>query len=539
VTSKDSRSYASFCTPILLILFFVQFALSFSPHALAWDGVFYYTYTRSAVCDGDLRLGNDLVLSYETTRAHDFVAKRFEEDLTSTGRVVNLFAIGTSLLWLPWFTLAYGLARLAGLAGLGPPGITCYEWPFVWGMATVTCVYGWISILVGFRLVKQFMSDWAALIASATVMFTTPLCYYQFREPFYAHAASAMTTALFVAAWWRSTKRGDSSPSSAFLLGALGGLAALVRSQNVAYLMLPGLTALSTGWSALRERNRQVVWHSFLHILSVGSSALLVLTLQFSVWHIFYGQPLTVPQGAAFMVWSAPWTWHVLFSTFHGLLPWMPLTLPAIIGLALLTRRAPKLSIPLLIVLFLQVYINGCARDWFGAGGYGARRFSNVLIILLIGYTALLDWRKERWYRLLIIGFSGFLVLHQWLILRYGFADQIGGHVVSMAPTYEWHADSIAQFARQLLGYIPLAIQDPVQTLILPASPLEMAHTPLSLLARQILLLTGVLGTIYLLQAGWRRLARHYPQSTSTRRFLLICVVALITLADWWILKHA
>ena len=188
---------------LLLSIFIVQFALSFNPDALAWDGVFYYAYTRSIVCDRDLRLRNDLVLSYDVTPARDFVAERFEERLTPTGRVANPFAIGTSLLWLPWFAPIYSLARLAGSVGLGPGTLTCYEWPFVWGMAAVTCVYGWVSVLTGFQLIREFVGDRAALVASATAMFATPLCYYQFREPFYAHAASAMTTALFIAAWWR------------------------------------------------------------------------------------------------------------------------------------------------------------------------------------------------------------------------------------------------------------------------------------------------------------------------------------------------
>jgi hypothetical protein len=319
----------------------------------------------------------------------------------------------------------------------------------------------------------------------------------------------------------------------------LGGLAALVRWQNVTYLVLPGLTALGTAWRALPKRNWDTVWRSLLHILSVGLGAFLVLTLQFITWYVFYGQLLTVPQGATFMDWSAPWIWHVLFSTFHGLLPWMPLALPAVIGLVLLTWHAPKLSIPLIVAFLLQVYVNSCIRQWFGAGGYGGRRFSSALIILLIGYAYLLDWRKERWYRLLAIGFSALLVLHQWLILRYGFADQIGGHVVSMAPNYEWHADGMMQFVRQLASYVPLVVRDPLQALILPASPLEVASVSMVSFTRQSLLLMGVLGIIYLLCIVWRQLSYRYVPSPAARRLLLICAVALVVLADWWLLKCA
>jgi hypothetical protein len=537
--SGNNKSKARHTLWIPLLLFLVQFALCFRSSEMAWDGVFYYSCTRSIIFDGDLRLGNDLLLSCEAHPNHDFEAQRFEEALTPTGRVASPFAIGTSLLWLPWFATIYGLARLAGWVGMGPSTLTGYEWPFVWGMATVTCVYGWVSVLVGFRLVKKFVNNWAALAASATVMFTTPLLYYQFREPFYAHAASAMTTALFVAAWWHFAKQRNNHPVSALLLGILGGLTALVRSQNVTYLALPILTMLITGWPALRRYDWGTVWRLFIRILLIGLGASLVLTLQFAVWHVSYGQPFAVPQGAAFMDWSAPWVQHVLFSAFHGLLPWMPLTLPAIIGLIMLARRVPKLSIPLLITFLLQVYVNGCVHDWFGGGGYGARRFSSALVILLIGYACLLDWRRERWYRLLVIGLSGLLILHQWLILRYGFADQIGGHVISMSPNYEWHADSIARFGRQLVGYIPLAIQNPIQTLVLSASPSETARTSFVLFARQVLLLIGVLGVAHVLLASCRRLASRYATSPSTRYILAIGGTAAVVLADWWILRCA
>jgi hypothetical protein len=523
-------------TWVLLALLLVQFACLFRPDAMAWDGAFYYAYTRSVVCDGDLVLRNDLLLLYAARDDPYFEGEHFEDVFTPTGRVSSPFAIGASLLWLPWFALIYALARLAGWVGLGPTTLTCYEWPFVWGMATVTCVYGWIGVVVGFRLAKKFVNEWAALIASAVAMFATPLLYYQFREPFYAHAASAMVTALFVFAWWHFAERRDDRLDVAFLLGMLGGLAALVRPQNVTYLILPVLTVLLSARTVLPGRRWSAIRRTFAQVVLIGSGGLLVLTLQFSFWHVFYGQPLTVPQGSAFMDWSAPWAKHVLFSSFHGLLPWLPLTLPAVVGLLLSARRLPRLSIPLLIAFLLQVYVNSCVRDWFGGGGYGARRFSSALVVFLVGYACLIGWRKKFWFRLLVILLSGFLVLHQWLILSYGLADSIGGYVVGMSPTYEWYADGIAQFVWQLGGYVPMMIRNPFQRLVFSDSPLGVVWTSPFAFACQVLLLAGVLGIVRFLPAGYRWLSFRYTVSRAFGRSALFCVVALILLADWWIL---
>ena len=93
---RDSQSKISLAPWILLALFILQFAVSFQPDVLAWDGLFYYAYTRSAALDGDLRLGNDFVLSYEV--APSFSSKRFEQFLTPTGRMASPFAITVALM---------------------------------------------------------------------------------------------------------------------------------------------------------------------------------------------------------------------------------------------------------------------------------------------------------------------------------------------------------------------------------------------------------------------------------------------------------
>lgn len=525
------------CAPygLLGLLFVFQILLSFDSTALAWDGAFYYAATRSIVFDGDLRLANDLRLSYAVTPAQDFARQGFDERLTPTGRVDSPFSIGVSLLWLPWFALIAGLMRLASLAGLAPASLTGYEPPFLWGIAAVTCVYGWVGMLASLRLVRQFVGRWAVLIAGFTAMLTTPLVYYQFREPFYAHAASAMVVALFVCAWWRAA----GSPLTArraFGLGLLGGLAGLVRTQDITYLALPLLSAVGALYSALRLNQRRAAWQALLSILLLLLGSVLALTPQLCVWQITYGRPLLVPQGGAFMDWRAPWILPTLLSTFHGLLPWMPLVAPAALGLFCLARRFPRRALALGAAFLLQVYVNGCVRQWFGGGGYGARRFSSLLIILVIGYASLLDWRKERWYRGACLALSGVLILHQWLILRYGFGAHIGGYAVETASAaweYEWRADPVLHFVRQLLGYIPQALENPWQALVFPGAPLETVWRSPVAAFLQALPFPFILGALYAAARGARWLQRRFPC------LLIAGCVVLILCADGWLLRWA
>jgi hypothetical protein len=529
---EKQRWWSDKGTWILLGLFILQLLLSFRPGNLAWDGVYYYAYARSIVIDGDLHLKNDLQLAYDVTPAYDFAAAGLEDVQTPTGRVDSPFAIGTGLLWIPWFALVYGLTRLAAPLGIGPAAPTGFEWPFLWTMATVTAVYGWIAILVGYRLIRQWISRWAAVFAAAVLMFVTPLWYYGLHEPFYAHPASAMTVALFVATWWHTTQKHALSDDDALKLGALCGLAALVRWQNLAYMVLPLLTALGAGWCAWRANERQKLRTSTRYLLVSGLAALVVFSPQIAVWTLFYGRPWVIPQGADFVDLRIPWLPQVLLSPFHGLVPWMPVVVPALIGLVLLGRRRSRAALPLLIAFSLQIIINSSIRQWYGGGGYGARRFSSALIILLIGYAALLSRRRPRWIRIGAVALGGFLMLHQWLILRYGFAERIGGYAIDLDPSYEWHADSPATFVRQLIGYLPRVTHSPIRSIILPGSPLDTA-APLAM-ARQLVLLAAVTGTLALLRWGWRHVRTHL---TPTR--IAIGATILIFAFDTWVLTWA
>lgn len=526
-------------TWVIAALFVAQFLVAFRPDALAWDGVFYYANTRSIALDGDLWLANDIALSYETTPSKDFAAQRFDLEKTATGRVASPFAIGTSLLWLPWYLATRAAVSMAGFIGLGLPLVSGYEWPFTWVIASVTSVFGLCAVLVSYRFAKRLVSRWAALAASATAMFATPLLFYQFREPFYGHTASAMVTALFVSLWWRHAEDGESEDTSAFLLGALGGLGALVRTQNLAYLVLPLATEASLCWRALRERDRKSAWRPVRRAAVTTAGGLVVLTIQLAVWRAIYGEWATIPQGPTFIDWAAPWLKPVLLSSLNGLLPWMPLVIPALAGLVIIARRNPRLGLPLLASLALQAYINGCVSQWFGGGGYGPRRFSSTLIILPVGFAALLDWRRDRWYRAGGVVLGLLLIVHQWLIVSYGFDAQIGGVIISDSAPFAWRVDGVGVFLVRLARLVPPALRDPVRTLVLGGAPLASARGRPAVLGVQLLLLGAVVGVAYVIQLAICRGASTERLARLPRWLGPTVVTTIVLLTNVWLLTRA
>jgi hypothetical protein len=64
------------------------------------------------------------------------------------------------------------------------------------------------------------------------------------------------------------------------------------------------------------------------------------------------------------------------------------------------------------------------------------------------------------------------LALHQWLLIRYGLVERIGGHNLSMYPTYQWVEGSLGEFVRALAAHLP-ALRHPLSLLIMPGSLLD------------------------------------------------------------------
>ena len=514
---------------ILVTVYIVLWLMLFSIKEPTWDAVFYYVYGRSVVFDGDLHFANDYQLSYPTAGDH-FESKLFDQDKTQTGRVSNLFAIGSSLLWLPWLSVL----RLCGTFIFRNGFLSGYERYFVSNIAMLSSLFGLLAFGVALRLAQGVTNNKIALISAVTLLFTTPLIYYQFREPMYAHTASAFTVALCVFVWWKQSEQ-VGSLYQGLGLGALIGLAGLVRWQNLAYVLLPlASTILLISKSTVREK-RQAYFPGLIYLFAISAAVLALFSLQMSVWKILFGSFITIPQGISFLDWRAPFLFPFLFSSFRGLLPWMPIFLFVIIGLLILCKQKPQLGIPLLLMLLFVVYLNGSTRDWFAGGAYGPRRISGTLAILVVGYGAFLQFLPER-IRTLWAIFVGFvLFFHQWILLRFGLVEGIGGRVISMQPEFFWEETPFSSFINEMWGHVPQAWAHPLDFFIFSRSPLDY------LLRRQIwplqhlstlIFTTFFLGLLivtglYLVKKEWFRL--HI-------QFVIALIAVFLAGANLWIL---
>ncbi len=343
------------------------------------DAIQYYAYLRSAVFDRDLDFQNEYEHFYAVP-GQDRARNVWLTERTPAGRPPNMMSIGPAVLWSPAFLTMAGATW--GLSAVGvAPAPDGYSMPMQLSAGLAGVAYGAAGAWLCWLAAASIFGTRSALWASLTVWLAGPAVYYSVISPAYSHATSLFAVSAFVVVWLRSA--GRSPRWRAVALGALGGLAMLVRWQDAIVLLLPGwefVTARLDG----RLSTRRAAGLGLL----MAAVAVAVASPQLIAWQAIYGQALVMPQGGSFMRWGEPAILSVLFSTRHGLFLWTPALLVAAAGLAWLWRRDRRVGTAVILTLGAAVYVNAAVSDWWAGEAFGARRFVSYGPLFTLGLAA-------------------------------------------------------------------------------------------------------------------------------------------------------
>ncbi len=359
------------------------------------DGHMMFLMSRSIVFDRDLRFDNDL--------------RRFgdpwSQPVTATGRKGIPHPIGPPLVWAPVLAAAHGGAVVANALGadIETHGYTHWHQRIVF-FTSVLFACG--AVLLGRRLAAHlFGGAWAATYAAVAILLGTSLTYYATMMPSYGHALDAFACALFLGTWALTVGRDDLRRY--VLLGALLGLAALVRVQEMAMGIVVAIEVITRAVTALCDRQRPGRERARAVAALVGRGALtLAVALicfipQLVAWQVVYGE-FGTPQGEAFIRWGTPMIPELLWSARNGWLVTTPIAYLAVIGLFLVPRRHRLIGAGLLAAVAVQIYLNSIIMDWWSQAAFGQRRLCSVTLPLVVGLAALLaslgrlvaSWRR-------------------------------------------------------------------------------------------------------------------------------------------------
>jgi hypothetical protein len=366
----------------------------------ASDEIQYFSYLRSLWFDHDVSFENEYrhFVDQGVGLGTGF-QETFLELETEAGRRPNFGTMGSALLWSPFYAVGDLTARVMRSTGAAVEA-DGYSWPYVSAVAYGSAFYGFAAVLLSIAAVRRHLPAVAseggparsyALAASLLVWVGTPLLFYMYVAPPYAHAASAFAVALFVTVWLRVRERWTLAGVAA--LGLAAALMAMVREQDV-------FLALGPAVDYLLDARRLPIGTAVARAATGVAAFVIGFLPQLAAYAALNGRlgPSTLVTRK--MSWHAPHALDVLVSTSHGYLFWTPLAVLALGGLILLTARSTgasrRIAACALVMVAMQIYVSGSVESWTVAGAFGQRRFVALTILLTIGLAAFLRATSTR-----------------------------------------------------------------------------------------------------------------------------------------------
>jgi len=405
------------------------------------DGIGYFMYTRSIVIDHDLDFAN------EHAYFHEKVPGTISGAIsTPTKRVANQWAVGSGVLWLPFFMVAHIFSMILNYLGFAV-SLDGYSFLYQAAICIGSMFYSFLAITLIYNTIKKYFPH-TAIYACLLIWFSTNLIYYQLIEPSMSHMCSLFACALLVNIW--IIIRPIEKVAHWFLIGMVGGLVAMVRQPDVTILILPLLDGLFAKTPISMKIKSSI---AFL----IGF--LLLFSFQLVTWFTIYGSPFVdgyTYSGQSFF-WFSPKIIEVLFSTNHGLFLWHPILIIATLGFFNLRRIDLKLTLLLVLGFLLQIYLIGSWQFWSQGDAFGGRMFIASLPLLALGLCGSLEWlvnmRQTRlaWITgLILLGWNG-LFLAQYRLGYIPFNGQISFEQLTVGKF--WMIEDIIQKIWQIISY--------------------------------------------------------------------------------------
>ncbi len=387
----------------------------FTPRLYGADEIKYITHLRSAYFDGDVDYFNDYDLLLRRDPVGNAWLHNLRDSPTVTGRRLNDAPIGTAVLWLPFYVVADLVAVVAGTVGADVDR-SGYGAIHVWGVCVGSLFWGLFGLALTYRICRRFYGVRASRFAVLGMWFASTLVFYLYITPPMAHASSLFAVALFLWIWLRT--RSDRSPLQWLALGAAGGLMVLVRELNWLLFIPP---AVDEGYRLLSDVRRQGPRAALQRMRGVALLTIavgVVVAPQLLVYRALHGNfspsPFVLDKFALYPRHAL----EVLFSGFHGLYSWTPITLMGTAGLWFFGRKHPVLASGMAAAFLAQVLVVGSYATWAGGASFGARRFINFVPVFALGLAALVE-RVSVGRRWIAVALAALIVWNFGLALQY------------------------------------------------------------------------------------------------------------------------
>ena len=357
---------------------------------MSGDGVYHFAHLHSLVVDRDLNAVNEIRYFQQTARSPYTGRPKIGAYPTRhpvTGEPINKYPLGLALLTLPAYAAVHAGAHAASVIGL-PADTSGYGPVYQWAsglMVAAWAVWGlWCCVRVSAAAGATESDSWWAAVLATTA---TPWLFYATLEPFFSHALSAAAAATLFLVWLRA-RDGESSGAWA-AVGLVGGVAALIRYQDVTLLLMPVLDVIARPTRRWRARVRCAA--------ALGVGALAGFTPQLVANAVVFGDPLVTGYAReGFIYWQSPWLLYSLFAPDAGLFRWAPIAVVTLVGLVYGARRGWPQARWGLATFAMQLYLVSSWYFYSQGHTFGNRMLVNCTVVLAVGLAGVLTALRPR-----------------------------------------------------------------------------------------------------------------------------------------------
>ena len=375
-TMEDRQAKIRSACLVVALVAIVAIPFLWTPWIHGNDGVRNYVYCRSFWIDGDFDFTNEF--------QHYMAAGEMREYRIDnlTGRPGNGQAIGSAILWTPFFWVAHFLSKISGGAADGYGRI--YEWFICVG----SLFYAVLGLMLLMRTVAWRFGTPAAMVGVFALWWGSPLWFYMYLHPSMSHACSFFTASLLV--WMYERWRAVQAVRHFLFMGLAAGLALSTRYTNGALLLVPGAFAAKAILAGLPgDHPFELRFRFRASFLLMAGGFFLMAFPQMAAWRSFYDAWLAGPRDYNMATnlpgWASPYVLDVLFSGWRGMFVWAPVTLLGLVGAVLLVRYLRWLDIALALGFVLQLWVIGGWGVWYGGASFGQRFFINFTPMFALG----------------------------------------------------------------------------------------------------------------------------------------------------------
>jgi hypothetical protein len=199
-------------------------------------------------------------------------------------------------------------------------------------MALGTLLYGFLALLLSYKVACRFVAERWALLATIAIWWGSSLPVYMYFNPSWSHAHSAFVVALFFWYWLRT--RDSRTAAQWITLALIAGLALNVYYPNVLALAVLLPEALAGYSAALKKSPSTSTLPQLLtrHCLFCFVTLLALLPTLLTKYVLYGGFLETGYIPISQWNWASPWFLALLFSANHGLFSWTPILFFATCG---------------------------------------------------------------------------------------------------------------------------------------------------------------------------------------------------------------